>query len=182
MLTRSCGDCQACCKSLPLTTIGKPAGQRCEHQRHRKGCMVYGKFGRPTSCAVWNCLWILDEKLPFSRPDRAGFFVDPTPDFVSLGDEAVRGKRVRAVQVHVDAARPDAHRSKELRIWLAMLAAEQDIVAIVRCGQDAVLVLIPPRMSETKAWQELPVRIMKPLSVGEIRRAMINEQLEKAKD
>jgi len=177
-MMRTCGDCQACCKALPLTTIGKPAGTRCQHQRFRKGCAVFAAFGRPHSCAVWNCLWLLDPSHPLGRPDRVGYFVDPTPDFVTLGEDAKAGRRIRAIQVWVDASDPDAHRHPPLREWLEGIAS--DIVAVARIGVDRVITLIPPRFSETGMWLEIESRPMKPSTVGEIRKALIEERLARA--
>ena len=42
---RKCGDCQLCCKLVPvadnLVGLHKPANTRCPYQRHHKGCTIY---------------------------------------------------------------------------------------------------------------------------------------------
>ena len=43
---RQCGDCQLCCKLLPVKSLAKLAGDRCSHQKHHKGCDVYKQLGR----------------------------------------------------------------------------------------------------------------------------------------
>ena len=179
-MERRCGDCQLCCRMLPLTTIGKPIGVRCQHQRHGKGCAVFGKFGRPASCAVWRCAWLADIAPELRRPDHAHYFVDPTPDFVVLGTNLKEGRKVFAISVWVDPSYPDVHRDPALRAFIARIAEEHDAVAVVRTGPEGVMTLIPPRMSDTGAWEERASTAMPRHSVGEIRKRMIEERLEKA--
>jgi hypothetical protein len=176
---RKCGDCQACCKALPLTTIGKPAGERCRHQSYARGCKIFGQFGRPTSCSVWSCMWLRDPQHPLPRPDRAGYFIDPTPDLVTIGDDVHTGKRVWAIQVCVD--RPDLHRDPELRAWLEEATSNAESAVVVRYKAEAIMVLIPPAWGESGAWQEHEIKVMKPATVGEIKKAMVEDRIAKAK-
>jgi hypothetical protein len=37
-MKRECGACQACCKALPVPSIGKKIGERCQHQKFGTGC------------------------------------------------------------------------------------------------------------------------------------------------
>lgn len=178
---RECGDCQLCCKLLPLTTIGKKQGERCKHQKHGVGCAIYGEFGRPISCTAWGCQWLVDPTFETRRPDRAGFFIDPTPEFITWGPEATTGKVVRAVRVWVDPARPYAHRDRALRNWLEAQAEEQAIVAVCWIGDESIVVVPPKVAGDGKGWRETPGRPMKPLSVGEIRKNIINERLERVR-
>ena len=99
---RSCGDCQLCCYLLPVAegaaiadygmkipidipgriTLNKPALQKCQHQRFKKGCSIYPN--RPISCRDWSCAWLtnnLHKDMP--RPDKAGYVVDPRPDTIT---------------------------------------------------------------------------------------------------
>jgi len=50
---RVCGSCSLCCKLLPIPPLNKPAGKRCDYQRHGKGCTIYaplaGLQGAPAS-------------------------------------------------------------------------------------------------------------------------------------
>lgn len=68
-MKRICGDCQLCCKLMPVEEFDKPANCRCEHQRTGKGCAIYAD--RPMSCALWNCRWLVDtECAGLPRPER----------------------------------------------------------------------------------------------------------------
>jgi hypothetical protein len=57
-MDRQCGDCQLCCKLLPVRTLGKAAGQRCKHQRHHKGLAESGLS--PYMLPVWQqrAIWL----------------------------------------------------------------------------------------------------------------------------
>lgn len=66
----------------------KPAGKRCPHQRHHKGCAIYAR--RPFGCRFWNCRWLAeDDTAELLRPDRAHYVIDVSPDFVRDGDRPV---------------------------------------------------------------------------------------------
>ena len=172
---RQCGDCQLCCTLLPLTSIGKAVGERCQHQKFKHGCSIFNEFGRPLSCTMWRCHWLIDESHAMRRPDHAGYFIDPTPDYVLVGE-----RRLLAILVWVDPRRPDAHRDQTLRTFLEERAAESDIVGVVRIGAVKNILLVPPRLSETGAWHEMPTVDMKPATVGQVRRAVIEERMAKA--
>src|SRR5437660_3422800 len=128
---RQCGDCQLCCKLLPmkggdkpqfsetiaqLVELGimtaadaramepdfyKPAGKRCPHQRHGKGCAIYAR--RPFGCRFWNCRWLVnDDTAELSRPDRSHYVIDVSPDFVTLRhDDSGEPDVVSVIQVWV---------------------------------------------------------------------------------
>ena len=52
-----------------VTDFDKPAGERCPHQRHHKGCNIYST--RPFGCRIWLCRWLAeDDTAELSRPDR----------------------------------------------------------------------------------------------------------------
>ena len=114
---RQCGDCQLCCKLLPVKSLAKLAGQRCSHQRHHKGCAVYKQLGRVSpECKLWNCRWLVeDDTEGLSRPDRSHYVIDLMPDFVTLRDDATgQANHVQVVQIWVDPKHPDAHRDPAL--------------------------------------------------------------------
>lgn len=114
-MNRRCGDCTLCCKLLPAPELEKPAGARCSHQRHGKGCAVYAR--RPWSCATWTCRWLAgDDTSDLSRPDRVHYVIDVMPDFVRVGPDS---QAVPVVQVWIDPDYPDAHRDPRLRAYLA---------------------------------------------------------------
>lgn len=143
---RACGDCQACCKVMPIGEIGKPANQRCGFQKFKVGCKVHGTASQPSSCKRWSCWWLLDATFDLPRPDRAGYVVDPTPDFVIFGENAFAGKRVQAIQVWVDASRPEAWGG--CVDWLKRQIGDRELVAVIRFGNDAAITLIPPQLAK----------------------------------
>lgn len=83
-MNRTCGDCQLCCKLLPVRAVGKGANERCRHQRFGKGCAIYHHPSFPVECRVWSCRWLVDpEAHGLSRPDRTHYVVDIMPDFLT---------------------------------------------------------------------------------------------------
>lgn len=156
MPSRRCGRCSLCCKLVPVPSLGKPAFQRCQYIRTSdKGCCsIYGQH--PHDCKGWTCMWTVNSMMRLPRPDRAHYVIDVLPDQVrayQLGEEM----DVQVLQIWVDPAFPDSHRDPALRAWLAAHAERTQMAAIVRCGQgDVGLVLIPPSMSETRRWAEVP--------------------------
>ncbi|MEM1027485.1 MAG: hypothetical protein AAGJ38_05325 [Planctomycetota bacterium] len=75
--TRACGSCTACCHSLVIEELGKPAFSACAHECEA-GCNAYAS--RPASCRDFRCLWLdghLDEK---DRPDKLGVIFTTTHD------------------------------------------------------------------------------------------------------
>lgn len=69
-MSRSCESCKACCITMDVHSIKKPAGRACQHLCST-GCMVYER--RPGDCREFMCDWLMDEDMPASmRPDRTG--------------------------------------------------------------------------------------------------------------
>lgn len=179
---RHCGGCQLCCKLLPMTPgdfereqrcksamiehgmltlreavsmiapFVKPAGERCPHQRHHKGCAIYKT--RPYSCRMWNCRWLTgDDTADLPRPDRCGYVLDLIPDFVRIRDDETGAiTNVQVVQIWVD--RPDAHRDPALRRYL-LRRAKENIMGLVRFDHARGLVLVPPALSHDGQWHEV---------------------------
>ena len=72
---RECGPCTACCATLAIVELNKPARRACDHLC-RAGCGIYET--RPASCREFHCLWLRgaidgDEAL---RPDALGVMFD----------------------------------------------------------------------------------------------------------
>jgi hypothetical protein len=155
-LKRRCGDCQLCCKLLPVTALNKAAGERCRHQRHHKGCAVYRKAGFPPACGDWTCRWLVNnDTADLSRPDRSHYVLDLIPDFVTLRNEATGEKQhIEVVQIWVDPSYPDAHRDPFLRAYLERRAKE-NVVGIVRWDNERAMVIFPPALSENRQWNEV---------------------------
>jgi hypothetical protein len=150
---RQCGDCQLCCKLLPVRSVGKGAGERCQHQRHHKGCAVYAQlFKVAPECKLWNCRWLRDESTgELRRPDRSHYVIDVMPEYVTLYDDVGVGTKVPVVQIWVDPDYPDAHRDPALRDWLEL---HKGWAGLVRYSGHDGFVIFPPNMSADGEWHE----------------------------
>lgn len=126
----------------------KPAGQRCPHQRHHKGCAIYSR--RPFGCRFWNCRWLAgDDTAELPRPDRSHYVIDVSPDFVRAGDN-----NVQVVQVWIDPKYPDAHRDPALRAFL-FRRAQEGTAALIRLGAMKAFVLAAPPLTGDGEWHEI---------------------------
>jgi hypothetical protein len=141
-LNRQCGECTACCRLLPVAELGKDAGQRCRHQRHRKGCAVYA--ARPTGCKGWSCLWLTDPATArLRRPDRSGYVLDCMRDFTRARNEVTSVETVFEV-VQIWASDRGATLEAELIPYLEVRHAG----AAIRSETEGVVVLVPPSASQ----------------------------------
>lgn len=178
---RTCGDCGQCCRLRPVVALRKAENVRCMWRSFRDGCRVFGKIERPEVCASWNCGWLAGWFEKGQRPDRSGYVVDPVVDTVSFGPVGPGGVKYRAIQVWIEAKRPMAHRDPVLREWLIEQAKDKDILAIARCAGETT-VLVPPRLSDTGHWRELPGRKMKPTDSAKVVREAIEENIKSARE
>lgn len=150
-MMRQCGDCQLCCKLLPVPEVDKLANTKCKHQRHHVGCTVYQHL--PVSCALWNCRWLVNnDTADLSRPDRSHYVIDIMPDHVTAEFGGVSGN-IQVVQIWVDPKHPSAHRDPALRRYLERRATE-NIIGVVRNGSKDAIVLLPPSMTGESDWIE----------------------------
>lgn len=83
-MTRRCGPCTVCCKTLGIHEIGKAAGEKCWRLGYR-GCSIYAT--RPRSCRGFECLWLQGRFLASERPDLAGLLVTLVPSTVRFTRE-----------------------------------------------------------------------------------------------
>jgi hypothetical protein len=82
---RQCGGCTACCTTMGVGEISKPAFVKCKHAC-AQGCSIYED--RPESCAVWACLWRRGLVMPEDmRPDKLGIVFD-----LSIDDNNIFGQ------------------------------------------------------------------------------------------
>jgi len=180
-MTRRCGECQLCCKLLPMkagaderlrdggetiaaaiaigvltareaantvTDFDKPAGERCPHQRHHKGCAIYKR--RPFGCRFWNCRWLAeDDTAELSRPDRSHYVIDVSPDFVRAD-----GRTIPVIQVWCDPKHPDAHRDPALRAFL-LRRAHEGYAALIRLSNVKAFALAAPPFNSDGEWHEV---------------------------
>jgi hypothetical protein len=155
-MRRECGDCQLCCKLLPVPPLQKGAGERCKHQKFGKGCAVYHKAGMPNECAIWNCRWLVnDDAAELSRPDRAHYVIDVMPDFITVQqNDTGEQQSIQVVQIWIDPNYPDAHRDPALRRWM-FRRAQDGIATLVRFNSRDALTIFPPPFDEHGEWHEV---------------------------
>ncbi len=72
---RPCGSCSACCTSLGVQSLRKPAGTPCSHLAAAGGCGIHAR--RPTACKEFFCLWRMGVLDDGDRPDLAGVVLNP---------------------------------------------------------------------------------------------------------
>lgn len=156
-MSRQCGDCQLCCKLLPVRELDKGANARCRHQKHGKGCAVHNQPAMPFSCRMWNCRWVVEDRTQdMRRPDRVGYVVDIMPDFVTMrNDLSGEAMHIPVLQIWVDPARPDAWRKDpEFFKYVARLGEEERMAALIRNGSTEAIFLAPPAINEGGTWFE----------------------------
>ena len=163
-MQRHCGDCQLCCRLLPVKDnepwrrgdpLDKKSGERCRHQKFGKGCAVYATSEMPHCCKIWNCRWLVNsDTADLSRPDRSHYVIDIMPDFVTVSDNETGATRhIQVVQIWCDPKHPHAHRDPHLRAYLERRAAE-GIIGIVRFNSSDAITLLPPSMCSDNRWHE----------------------------
>jgi hypothetical protein len=169
---RHCGDCQLCCRLMPIKEFSKPAGERCQHQKHGVGCAIYAR--RPWSCAMWNCRWLVgDDTADLRRPDRSHYVIDIMPDFVTLVDnDSGERTNIEVVQIWCDPKYPHAHRDPALRAYIDR-RGQDGIAAIIRYSELKAFTLFPPSMATDGQWHEQHHGTVKPERTPEERFAGI---------
>jgi hypothetical protein len=151
---RKCGECGLCCKLLPVKSLGKPANTRCQFQRMSKGCTIYAK--RPFDCQTWACRWLVDPATAgLPRPDRSHYVVDIMPDFITIDQHDGAGPvDIPVLQIWVDPAYPDAHRTPALREYMQRMAVEEGMAALVRWDSKRAVTVFAPFFSSDGQWHE----------------------------
>lgn len=150
---RQCGDCNLCCKLVPVPPLGKGANERCTHQRHT-GCRVYNKPGMPPECALWNCRWLVNRAGGTSRPDRSHIVIDIMPDFIDVNDsETGNTFPIEVIQCWIDPRYPEAHKDRAFRAYLFEQAQCGRFALIRRNARDAFILVAPE--TEDGEWREL---------------------------
>ena len=155
-MKRQCGDCQLCCKLLPVPPLQKLAGTSCRFQKFHKGCTVYHKPQMPSECALWNCRWLVNnDTADLPRPDRAHYVIDIMPDFITVSqDETGVKQNIQVAQVWIDPKHPDAHRDPGLRRWM-FRRAQEGIATIVRYNAKDAIVIFAPPFDSGGEWHEI---------------------------
>jgi len=153
---RQCGDCQLCCRLLPVRPLDKGANETCKFQKFHKGCTVHHTRAMPPECGLWNCRWLInDDAADLSRPDRAHLVIDLMPDFIrAVPNDGGPAQNVEVVQIWIDPKYPDAHRDPALRAWI-FRRAQDGIAALIRFDARRALTLIAPPLHADGAWVEI---------------------------
>jgi hypothetical protein len=160
---RQCGECQLCCKLLPMVdnepwrkgaAINKPANVKCPHQRFKKGCAIYAD--RPFCCHVWTCRWLTEQDTAdLKRPDHAHLVIDVMPDYVTVqNDETGEQQNLQVVQVWCDPRFPEAHRDPAFRRFVDR-RGEEGIATLVRFNSSDAITIFPPSLSPDGEWHEM---------------------------
>jgi hypothetical protein len=172
---RHCGDCQLCCKLLPVRAVHKRGGVKCQHQKFGVGCAIYAKLEMISpECRLWNCAWLGNAAGDLARPDRSHIVVDVMPDFVTVGDN---GQTLPAVQVWIDPKHRDSHRDPALRAYLERRGRDDGACAVIRFGEADGFVLFPPALTgggwieHTTAWCEKAHTFLEVVKAAAQRRA-----------
>jgi hypothetical protein len=154
-MKRQCGDCQLCCKLLPVPPLQKAAGASCRFQKFHKGCTVYHRAEMPPECAIWNCRWLVnDDTADLPRPDRAHYVIDVMPDFITINNEESGKQNLQVAHVWIDPKHPEAHRDPALRRWM-FRRAEAGIATLIRYNaKDAIVIFAPPFDADGQ-WHEI---------------------------
>ncbi len=95
---RTCGECNACCKTFLVPEVGKNDGNWCQHCIRGKGCAIYES--RPEVCRQFKCFWLLGKGSDNLRPDRIGVMM--------VGNELEIGDGRKAVCLELWELRPGA--------------------------------------------------------------------------
>lgn len=176
---RKCGDCQLCCRLLPTAEIAKPENERCPHQC-RTGCHIYA--GRPMSCRLWSCRWLVDDDMADQpRPDRSHIVVDMMPDVIrAKNNETGEVQVLPAIVVWIDPAHRHAYKSD---VFLRYVK-RQTVPVLIRYGsRDNGGVLFPPATTgqDTIAWHDSEVSGDMPRTLRD-KAAMLGASLSERPD
>ena len=155
-VTRQCGDCQLCCKLLPVRSplLDKNSNTKCPHQKFKIGCLVYNSARMPPECSLWNCRWLVDDAGGTSRPDRSHIVIDLMPDFITGTDNETGVQiNIEVVQCWIDPRYPDAHRDPAFRAYVYEQAEKYNRVALIRYNARDAFTLVAPPLNNGK-WLE----------------------------
>lgn len=77
---RPCGECNACCTTIEVRELDKPAWTRCMHVKASPegSCGIWGAPKHPAECRAWYCLWRKGFGGPEDRPDKLGVVLQVT--------------------------------------------------------------------------------------------------------
>lgn len=128
---RTCGTCYACCITMGVTEIDKPAHTPCPslvaRSKPKAPCGVYET--RPASCRGYSCLWVLgmlgEER---DRPDKSGIILD-----AAVSTDAAIWDGIPVAMAR--ETRPGALRERQAENLLASLG-RAFVLVVFRYGRD----------------------------------------------
>ncbi len=163
---RKCGDCTICCRIMPVQDpqLSKAHGIRCKNQTHH-GCKIYE--WRPATCKHWYCGWLVGVGVDgMSRPDRAGYVVDPIADFVTITSPQLNDGNPfdqAAVVIWVDPKTPEKWRQDENLFEFFERWGKQGFVTLVRYSSLLCATVFPTSLTG------------QPVHISEPKRAELKE-------
>jgi uncharacterized protein len=120
-----CSQCTACCRTMKVEELDKPANVWCRHAIPGTGCGIYEI--RPLACSEWSCVWLQSQSRfdgsrmgPGLRPDRCHVIVDTMKDKSGF-------------ILRVDKSYPDAWRKPRIQHMIKYFR-ERGLRVIVACG------------------------------------------------
>lgn len=143
--TRRCGSCTACCVSLDVTELAKPAGTACVHLKPGAasgactsgGCGIFQNrteiIGGPAAdvCAGFRCGWLQGHGTNADRPDRSGVILrDGAADGGPMSKEAF-------VQAHEVA--PGSLERPRAKALIQNIARQMPVVLITIAGDKKLI-------------------------------------------
>ncbi len=158
-MDRRCGDCELCCKLLPMTGDQKvhESARNTAHKMMELGWMnpsefydsihdfdkpagakcPYQKHGkgctiynkRPFGCRIWNCRWLVSDDTNDLRRPDRSHYVIDIAPDFVVTDEGVN---IPVIQVWVDKNYREAHRDPALREYLKRRWEKEGCAALIR--------------------------------------------------
>ena len=148
---RKCGECNLCCKLVPVSELHKQANTKCTYQRYKKGCAVYPR--RPQSCKLWSCQWLKNpDTIEMRRPDLSHYVIDEYLDYITVEFNSER-RNIPVLQIWLDEKYPTAYKDPALLSFLNK-QGEKGILSLIRSGSDSAFVMYPPSCSPDEQWHE----------------------------
>ena len=181
---RQCGDCQLCCKLLPMKRDKYPWPRVMEITKemiaagfppakfegmtpdfhkpagercpHQKHHKRCSIYGnRPFGCRIWNCRWLVeDDTADIRRPDRSHLVIDMMPDFVTLRNNE-DGSENRVQVVQVWIDPKFPDAHRDPKFRAYVeRRAREGTWTLVRKNSSDGFALIPPCIAEDGQWHE----------------------------
>lgn len=120
-----CDGCTACCKTMGVHELDKPANVRCVHCTMGVGCGIYQT--RPDSCRAFECVWLRTQRgaSPLARELRP----DASRVVMSTAENG------ETVVLNVGPDRPDAWQRGAMGQLVRRMLAD-GVPVLLKCGDD----------------------------------------------